>query len=57
MIFPSVEFTIQDAEPEERTAGVVELTAVERREAGSSPSPLAREHASTTPVCAACWAY
>ena len=57
MIYPSVEFTIQDADPEERTAGVVEPTAVEPREGSSSPSPLAREHANGIPVCAACWAY
>ena len=56
MIYPSVEFTIKDADSEGRTAGV-EPTAAEPREDSSSPSPLAREHANGIPVCAACWAY
>ena len=57
MAHPSVEVTIQDPDSEERTAGVAGLAAAASREGSSSPLPLTREDAGSTPVCAACWAY
>jgi hypothetical protein len=57
MAHPSVEVTIQDLDSEERTAGIAGRAAIESGEGGPSPSPLRREDASSTPVCAACWAY